>query len=138
MSDTGKLTHAIVEFYEKLSSWEHDVVREQGLTLPQTHTLEILGIHGALPMKELAARMGVTTGTLTVLVDRLEDKQLVVRRPHEHDRRSILVALTERGQTQYEEHDRLHRRLTGDLTADLTAEQKAALLHCLETMNSSF
>lgn len=89
-------------------------------------------------MKELAARMGVTTGTLTVLVDRLEDKQLVVRRPHEHDRRSILVALTQRGQTQYEEHDRLHRRLTDDLTADLTTEQKTALLHCLETMNASF
>ena len=80
-----RINHAIVEFFEKLSSWEHDVVREQGMTLPQMHTLEVLGIHGAMRMKELAESMGITTGTLTVLVDRLEDKAYVRRVPHDTD-----------------------------------------------------
>jgi DNA-binding MarR family transcriptional regulator len=127
-----------VEFFEKLSSWEHDVVREKGMTLPQMHTLEVLGIHGAMRMKELAEAMGVTTGTLTVLVDRLEDKDCVRRVPHDTDRRSINVELTSQGRTLFEEHDRLHLRLTEELTGACPPEDREALLRCLTSMNKQF
>ncbi|MFW5500291.1 MULTISPECIES: MarR family winged helix-turn-helix transcriptional regulator [unclassified Maridesulfovibrio] len=133
-----KLNHAVIEFYEKLSSWEHDVVREKGLTLPQMHTLEVLGIHKAMRMKELAQRMGITTGTLTVLVDRLEDKEFVCRKPHQTDRRSIIVELTGTGQEMFEEHDRLHLRLIEELTSEFSEEEKVILLGCIEKMNGAF
>ena len=68
------LSDLIIEFYEKLSSWEHSVVEGSGLTLPQTHTIEILGVNDGIRMKDLAAKMGVTTGTLTVMIDNLEKK----------------------------------------------------------------
>lgn len=138
MPDTGKLTQLIVEFYEKLSSWEHCVVRDKGLTLPQVHALEILGTHRALRMKELAERMGVTTGTLTVLADRLEKGGMLRRKPHEADRRSILVELTEQGQQVFEEHDELHNQLTRDITVNLTDEERKALAVILEKMNCEF
>ncbi|XXJ18126.1 MarR family winged helix-turn-helix transcriptional regulator [Desulfovibrio caledoniensis] len=134
----GRINHAIVEFFEKLSSWEHDVVREKGMTLPQMHTLEVLGIHGAMRMKELAEAMGITTGTLTVLVDRLEDKGCVRRVPHDTDRRSINVELTDQGRALFEEHDRLHLRLTEELTAACPPEDREALLRCLTSMNAQF
>ena len=134
----GKINHAIVEFFEKLSSWEHDVVREQGMTLPQMHTLEVLGIHGSMRMKELAEAMGVTTGTLTVQVDRLEDRGCVRRLPHESDRRSINVELTDKGRKLFEEHDRLHHRLTQDLIAACPKADREAFLRCLTTMNREF
>ncbi|MGE4421601.1 MAG: MarR family winged helix-turn-helix transcriptional regulator [Pseudodesulfovibrio sp.] len=134
----AKINHAIVEFFEKLSSWEHDVVREKGMTLPQMHTLEVLGIHGSMRMKELAEAMGITTGTLTVLVDRLEDKDCVRRLPHDTDRRSINVELTDQGRALFEEHDRLHLRLTEDLTAACPPGDREALLRCLTSMNAQF
>lgn len=134
----NKLNHAVIEFYEKLSSWEHDVVREKGLTLPQMHTLEVLGIHEAMRMKELAQRMGITTGTLTVLVDKLEAKGFVVRKPHQTDRRSIMVELTEKGQEMFEEHDRLHLRLIEELTSGFTEDEKEILLGCIDKMNAAF
>ncbi len=134
----NKLNHAVIEFYEKLSSWEHDVVREKGLTLPQMHTLEVLGIHKAMRMKELAQRMGITTGTLTVLVDKLEAKDFVCRMPHQTDRRSIIVELTEAGQEMFEEHDRLHLRLIEELTSEFSDEEKKILLSCIDKMNESF
>lgn len=132
------INHALITFFEKLSSWEHDVVREKGMTLPQMHTLEILGIHGALRMKELAEAMGVTTGTLTVQVDRLQDKDYVRRRPHESDRRSIMVELTPKGEKLFEEHDRLHLRLTEELVSACPKEDRETLLRCLTTMNEQF
>ena len=104
----------------------------RGAALHQMHTLEVLGIHKAMRMKELAQHMGITTGTLTVLVDRLEDKDFVFRKPHQTDRRSILVELTEEGQKMFMEHDRLHLRLTEELTSEFSEEEKAILLGCID------
>jgi DNA-binding MarR family transcriptional regulator len=118
------LTRLLIEFYEKFSSWEQGVVRETGLPLPQMHTLEILGTNGDLRMKDLAERMGVTTGSLTVLVDRLERAGFVARKPHESDRRSILVGLTHEGERHFREHHALHERLTQEMAASLTPEEQ--------------
>lgn len=133
-----RINHAIVEFFEKLSSWEHDVVREKGMTLPQMHTLEVLGIHGSMRMKELAEAMGITTGTLTVQVDRLEGREFLRRVPHETDRRAINVELTDQGRELFEEHDRLHLRLTEELLAPCPEKDREALLRCLTAMNKEF
>ena len=89
-----ELARNIVEFYERLSSWEHAVVKGSDLTPGQMHAIEIIGHEKSLRMKELAEKLGVTTGTLTVTVDRLERKGLIERRPHETDRRSYRVRLT--------------------------------------------
>ena len=138
MADIEGLSALIIEFYEKLSSWEHAVVRGSSLTLPQMHTLEILGQHPALRMKELAAKMGVTTGTLTVTVDRLEKRGLVARLPHESDRRSILVELTGRGQALFVEHHKLHLDLTRDLAASLGDGEAQAFKAALGKLTQAF
>ncbi|MBI9111830.1 MarR family winged helix-turn-helix transcriptional regulator [Maridesulfovibrio ferrireducens] len=138
MALLSKLNHSVIEFYEKLSSWEHDIVRGKGVTLPQMHILEVLGIHKPKRMKELAQLMGITTGTLTVLVDRLESKGFVCRKPHDSDRRSIVVELTESGEAMFAEHDRLHLRLIDELTSEMSDSEREVFLSCLEKMNKSF
>ena len=138
MNGIAKLSHQLVELYEKLSSWEQDVVKSSGLSTPQMHTIEIVGhgadgAHGAPPrMKELAKKMGVTTGTLTVMVDRLEQQGLLQRTPHETDRRSYLIALTQKGQALFAEHHQYHLRLTEEITATLSKEEQALLSGVLE------
>ena len=136
--ETEPLTQLLIEFYEKFSSWEHGVVRESGLTLPQMHTLEILGASGDLRMTELAAKMGTTTGSLTVMVDRLEKNGLVARRPHETDRRSIRVGLTEEGERLFQEHHTLHTRLTQDISSVLSPQEAQAFSDILRRITSSF
>lgn len=138
MKDIEQLNHTIIEFYEKLSSWEQSVVRGKGFSLPQVHVVEILGVHGAMRMKELADKLGVTTGTLTVQVDKMVKMGLIERRPHESDRRSILVVLTAEGETLYQEHDQLHLSLTQDLTAKLSDTDRQHLLACLTAINKEF
>ncbi|TKB54521.1 MarR family winged helix-turn-helix transcriptional regulator [Ferrimonas aestuarii] len=138
MPHIHQLNHAIIEFYEKLSSWEHSVVKDVGISLAQVHTIELLGIHGALRMKELAEKLAVTTGTLTVQIDKMVAAELVERRPHQSDRRSILVDLTDKGRTLYQQHDELHHQLTADITTSLSEEEQKLLLQCLTKMNREF
>lgn len=138
MKEIEKLNHSIIEFYDKFSSWEQSVVRDKHFSLAQTHTIEVLGSHGAMRMKELASRLGITTGTLTVQVDKLVNAGFIERRPHQSDRRSILVDLTDTGQRFYREHDDLHLTLTQDITANLDENERAILLKCLLKMNTEF
>ena len=133
-----QLTRLLIEFYEKFSSWEHGVVKESGLTLPQMHTLEILGTDGDLRMTELAAKMGITTGSLTVLVDRLERGGFVVRKPHETDRRSIRVGLTPEGRRLFVEHHKLHDQLTQEILCALTPEEAGLFAAMLQKITACF
>ncbi|MDR8523699.1 MarR family winged helix-turn-helix transcriptional regulator [Shewanella fidelis] len=132
------LNHAMIEFYEKLSSWEMAVVKDKGFSLPQVHTVEILGLNGPMRMKELAQKIGITTGTLTVQIDKMVDAGLVVRVPHANDRRSILIELTESGQQMFAEHDKLHMQLTHDLTAKFDDSERTMLLDFFERINKEF
>jgi len=138
MPDIQLLNHAIIEFYDKLSSWEHAVVKDKKLTLAQTHTIEVIGAHGAMRMKELADKLGITMGTLTVQVEKLVKAEIIVRRPHDSDRRSILVDLTEEGQLLYKEHDQLHLNLSKEITANINDAELKILLSRLQKMNQKF
>ena len=124
MTETAKLSHQLVELYEKLSSWEQDVVKSSGLSPVQMHAIEIVGHWASLRMKDLAKKMGVTTGTLTVMIDRLEQQGLLRRTPHETDRRSYLITLTEKGQDLFAEHHQYHLRLTEEITATLSKDER--------------
>lgn len=137
MHDLEQLSDLIIEFYEKLSSWEQAVVKDSAITLPQMHTLEILGQHSPIRMKELAAKMGITTGTLTVNVDRLEKLGLVERIPHETDRRSILVDLSSAGRDLHHEHHTHHLHLTRELQAALTPEETEQLRFILKKLTQA-
>jgi len=134
----AELTSLLVEFHEKFTSWEQGVVHGKPLTLAQIHAMEMLGNHGRLTMKELAEKMGVTTGSLTVLVDRLEKKGIVERQPHESDRRSIRLGMTDRGEQLAAEHHALHLGLTRELTAGLSSEETEQLARLLKKMLPNF
>ncbi|PSW18096.1 MarR family transcriptional regulator [Photobacterium sanctipauli] len=138
MQNLEKLNQTLTEFYDKMSSWEQSVVKETGYSLAQTHTIEVLGSHGALRMKELAEKLGITTGTLTVQVEKLVKAGLIVRRPHSEDRRAIVVELTEAGQAIHQQHNQLHLELVKDLTRNISPEQAEVLLQCLGEMNREF
>lgn len=47
--------------------------------------------------QQVALRLGVDRTTMVAILDGLEDKGLVVRRPHAQDRRRNVVALTDTG-----------------------------------------
>ena len=72
-----------------------------GLTPPQFYVLATIGYAGGLPFGEIGAKMMVTVSNLTGIVDRLEEKKLVLRKRDENDRRVVHVVLTEKGVKLY-------------------------------------
>lgn len=138
MQNIEQLNQLLTEFYDKMSSWEQSVVKETGYSLAQVHTIEVLGVHGALRMKELAEKLGITTGTLTVQIEKLVAANLIERQAHPDDRRAIVVTLTQEGQSIHRQHNQLHLDLVKDLARNIDSEQESVLLACLEKMNREF
>jgi hypothetical protein len=61
--------------------------------LTDVDALEYLERFGPLTQRDLGARLLLTSGAVTMLVDRLERLGLVRRRPHPSDRRALLVEI---------------------------------------------
>ena len=82
--------------------------------------LEALLHKGPLPVNEIGKKILLTSGSITVAVDRLEAKGLVERRPHGTDRRARIVHLTKEG-------TKLITRIYADHAADMERLVSASL-----------
>lgn len=66
-----------------------------GVNRTDLRCLELLGAEGAVSPTALAGALGLTTGGVTTVLDRLERAGYARRRPDRHDRRRIVVEATE-------------------------------------------
>ena len=82
--------------------------------------LEALLHKGPLPVNEIGKKVLLTSGSITVAVDRLEAKELVERRAHGTDRRARIVHLTQAGR-------KLITRVYADHAADMERLASASL-----------
>lgn len=108
-------SNILVEFFERMSSWENGVIADREISLAQMHLLEVVGNNGRLRMKELSEKLGVTTGTLTVMVHRLVSKGYLIKEKNEDDKRSYYVKLTKSGEEEYDNHHFLHGHLIEEI-----------------------
>jgi MarR family transcriptional regulator, 2-MHQ and catechol-resistance regulon repressor len=95
--------------------------------------LEALLHKGALPVNEIGRKVLLTSGSITVAVDRLETRGFVERRAHETDRRARIVHLTKEGRKLitrvYAQHAADMERLA---SASLTREERKTLISLLK------
>ena len=90
-----------------------------------------------IPMNELAERILYSKSGFTRVVDRMEEAGLVRRSRPEHDRRTILVVLTDKG-TETLEHARRHHRdgIQRHFSQHLTNADIKALTRALEKIST--
>ncbi|MHA7304226.1 MarR family winged helix-turn-helix transcriptional regulator [Arthrobacter sp. TMN-49] len=68
-----------------------------GISVPELNAMAYVGTNGDVTPKQLAGEVGITTGSVTSMIDRLEKTGFMVRRPNPLDRRSLLLGLTPAG-----------------------------------------
>jgi DNA-binding MarR family transcriptional regulator len=68
-----------------------------GIAPADLRVLYFLSVEPNTTPKRVASHMGLTTGAVTSLVDRLHEGGFAERSPNPEDRRSVLLSLTERG-----------------------------------------
>ena len=106
-----------------------------GLTPPQFYVLATIGYAGGLPFGEIGAKMMVTVSNLTGIVDRLEEKKLVLRKRDENDRRVVHVVLTEKGAKLYKTTIPQFEKSIAKIFSSLDKPQQKELSALLRKLN---
>jgi MarR family 2-MHQ and catechol resistance regulon transcriptional repressor len=92
----------------------------------------IEGEGGPMLTGEVAARMHITSGTVTSLLDNLERKELIVRSADADDRRRVLVDITPSAQRLLDELLPAIQQVVRHVFDGIGAERQQALLDTLD------
>ncbi len=84
-----------------------------------------------MTMSQLGQLLMVTGGNITGFTDRLEREGLASRRPHPSDRRSQVIALTDKGRENFERMATVHEGWIQELMGDLREEEMDLMLNQL-------
>ncbi|MGE7859570.1 MarR family winged helix-turn-helix transcriptional regulator [Bacillus mobilis] len=76
---------------------ERDKIKIEGIMLPGFLILNKIIQDGEQRLTDLAEELDLTSGAITALCDKLEEKGLAVRKRYQEDRRIILLDITEDG-----------------------------------------
>ncbi len=105
------------------------------LTLPQFYTLlHLEQTNEACKMSDLADATHQSAASLTGVVDRLRDKQLIERLRDEKDRRQVIVAVTPQGRELISEIKQARREQTQMAFAHLAEAEVEALIMLLDRL----
>jgi len=91
-------TDALVQLSFVIQSRLSDLASSRDLSLTQLRMLGVLRDRRPT-MQDLAGHLGLTKSSLTGLIDRAEQRSLVVRTPDASDGRTVRVELTELGRS---------------------------------------
>jgi len=119
----GSGVHVFLVLWKAASAVEayaEKSIRELEMCGSDFAVLEALLHKGPLPVNEIGKKVLLTSGSITVAVDRLENKGLVERRAHGTDRRARVVHLTKEG-------GKLIKRVYVDHAADMEKLASASL-----------
>lgn len=89
------IVDAVVRTFASAILYSHEVAEKLGLGATDSQFLTLLQVHGPLTPGRLAALSGLTTGTVTGVLDRLERAGYVRRDRATHDRRKVIVSRVE-------------------------------------------
>jgi DNA-binding MarR family transcriptional regulator len=107
---------------------------ELELTFAQSQVLFYVSDHPGCHMGDVAKAFGVTLPAVTHIVDRLEQKQLLLRGDDPSDRRVYLLEVTRQGKSLAQELRSLQMRGVEEVLARMAAEDRQRVIRGLEAL----
>jgi DNA-binding MarR family transcriptional regulator len=109
--------------FQNMSPTRNQAWLTVNLTMPQLKALMCVASNNGAPSGHIARRLGVGLSTVTGIVDRLAEHDLVTRHEDPDDRRVTLVRPTARGRTLVDELTRYRDEAITALLSRLDADQ---------------
>lgn len=113
-------------------------VRALGMTSPQARLLLVLHVTEGENQGYYAERLEVEPISLTRMIDRMEEAELIERRRDPADRRAWLLFLTERSRQVIDQVSACLAELEDEMLNGLDEAQRNALAQMLETIRENF
>lgn len=119
--DPHGLVHACRELHSAMDALDAYAADTLGIARNDLRCLNLLE-NGPVSAKAVASTLGLATGSVTALLDRLEAKDLIERKPHPTDRRGLLIHATPK---VYRDLGPVYRRFAEKIVALARSYKKA-------------
>lgn len=103
-----------------------------GITAAQFKVLIIMAQFGVDTPAELCRHLSLDSGSMTRMLDRLEQKDLLARQRNEADRRQVRLVLTEAGQKLADLLPQIGADAMNELTRAISAQELSSLEQILK------
>jgi len=111
---------------ESMAQWD--------ITPSQARALRVLERHGVMRPSELSEHLRIAARSVTEVIDDLEGKALVGRRPDPDDRRATLIELTDRGRQLGDQIRSARGAQAERLFDELSASDRTDLIRILKQL----
>lgn len=98
----------------------------------QNRAIHLIKREGKITASQLGRKLNMEKGSLTTLIDSLEEMQYVFREPHATDRRKVLLALTPQGEEYFDKMTTSHHKYLAEILRQQPAEKIAEFSASLE------
>lgn len=137
----GTLNELLVKLFKNIMEIEEKYLitpEYKNISVNDMHIIESIGIEEPKSMSVIAKLMSITTGTLTKLMDGLDEKGYVTRERGKKDKRVVFVSLTSLGKKAYFHHEKFHRDMIARIKDGVSEQEMTILIYVLAKMNDYF
>ena len=110
----------------------HEILRPLELEPGEFALMRAVSASDGAPQNALAERLHISPSWMVAIVDDLERRELLERRPHERDRRVRTLHLTAAGTKLLRQAERQARQFDGHVTEPLSEAELEQLLELLQ------
>ncbi|WP_028063767.1 MarR family winged helix-turn-helix transcriptional regulator [Solirubrobacter soli] len=132
-----RLTYLLKRALVDLETLHEQHLGPAGISARELAVLLFLDGREPESQQEAAARLGIDRTTMVGLLDSLESKQLVARRPDTEDRRRNVILLTDAGHATLQQATHASDAAERELLADLDDREAAQLRELLTRATSA-
>lgn len=109
-------------------------IRCYGMNPTEFAVLELVYSKGDQPIQKIGEQVLIASSSITYVVDKLEKKELLKRRPCPKDRRITYATITEKGQQFMDEVFPKHRQAINEILSGANIEEKKILIEQLKKL----
>lgn len=129
-----KLFIVLSRAYKAINEHVNKVIQANGLNPTEFAVLELLYHKGDQPLQQIGAKILLASGSITYVVDKLEQKGLLKRVACPTDRRVIYAQITDEGKKLIEDIFPDHAKQIDKLMSSLDDAEKTAAIDLLKKL----
>ncbi|MGP4081676.1 MarR family winged helix-turn-helix transcriptional regulator [Pseudalkalibacillus sp. R45] len=120
--------------YQSIMEVARKDIQRFGLNLTEFGVLELLYHKGPHPLQKIGGKILLASGSITYVVDKLEEKGYLERKACEKDRRITYAFLTEKGKTLMEDIFPSHEEVLKQALSGITEDEKTEAIRLLKEL----
>ncbi|SCZ05186.1 transcriptional regulator, MarR family [Paenibacillus polysaccharolyticus] len=124
----------LIRAYNSVTSRSNRDIQSHGLNSTEFGVLDLLYHKGPQALQKIGEKVLMSSGNITYVVDKLQNKNLLFRRPSKEDRRVIYAELTEEGKQLFTQIFPKHHQVIIDILEGLEPSEKVEAIRLLKKL----